>query len=202
MRNHPTKLKIAVIMALFFTSTLAFAQQPSGSQQLSKVSNTDIQPLPDSMNDMEQSYAEMAALNQEIEFAKRKLVARGLQNDLDKMRLNQEQKNLGFSVASIEGFEDSLFASIITDNGGVFHVQPGGAIGQGFKVSRITPSEVQVTEFETGKTYVVPFFRLPINKDDTNTNSNETKTVKAKDQGYVNASLSSSSPAVSTALNK
>lgn len=202
MRNHPIKLKIIVIMALFFTSTLTFAQQQSDSQQSSKVPGTDIQSLSESMNDMEQSYAEMAVLNQEIEFAKRKLLARGLQKDLDKMRLEQEQKNLGFSVASIEGFGDSLFASIITDNGGIFHVQPGGTIAEAFKVSRITPSEVQVTEFQTGKTYVVPFFRLPITQEGAKSESTETKTVTAEDQNNVNTSLSSSSPAASKVLNK
>lgn len=144
MRNF--KLRIIVIGMSLCVSAFGYAQQQA-----------------EDMTSLEKSSLDMAKLNQQVEFAKRELIARGLQQDLANIRLQQEQRSLGFNVASIQGFDQDLFAMIIGENGGVFRVEPGGVIGENYQVSRMTPSEVQVVDRQTQQVYTVPFLKLKLN---------------------------------------
>jgi len=160
MRN--IRLNIIVMGVSLCISVLTFAQQQltGNSADLTASSGGSENAAPEEISTMEQSYADMAKLNQQVEFAKRELQSRGLQQDIANMRLAQEQRSLGFNVASIEGFDTRLFAKVVGENGGVFQVEPGGTIGDNYRVSRLTASEMQVIDTTTRKVYTVPFLKL------------------------------------------
>ena len=158
MHKLKTKLSLMVASLCVGVTVLAAEEGVSVPAVDSATAKTD---------GLEQSYEQMALLNQKIEFAKRKLVARGLEKDLEKMQTAQEQRDLGFYVASIEGFDQRLFALIMGENGGLTHVSPGAQVGSGFRISRITSSEVQVIDIQNQKTYIVPFLKQPALSDES-----------------------------------
>lgn len=123
------------------------------SAPATSVGNT--QTTPGALN--ADSFADVAALGQEIALAQRKIQAMTLKNNLDALQAQQEAGHFSLKVIKVEGFNNSLYAILTDDTGAMYQVGPGDIINKQYRVSLLRAYSVGVTDVETQKFYIVPF---------------------------------------------
>lgn len=104
-----------------------------------------------------ESFADVAALGQEIAIAQRKIQAMTLKNSLDALEAQQNMGNFSLKVIRVEGFGNNLYAILTDDSGAVYQVGPGDLINKQYRVTSLRPYSVGVVDVNTNRFSVVPF---------------------------------------------
>lgn len=104
-----------------------------------------------------ESYGDIATLSQQIALSERKLQAVQLQSNLEALQQQQMRGGFSFKVQHIEGFNDSLYAVLVDENGVLYHVEPGEVFADHYRATLIRPSAVGVLDLTSNRFYTVPF---------------------------------------------
>jgi hypothetical protein len=155
---------VAVFLALVGGSHL-YAQelsQPSSaaSQVAAKTTEPAESAAGSSLSGLNESFAQVAELGQQISLAQKKIQALKMKKELEALENSGSAANkpLGFKILRIEGFGSVLYAMLRTDNGGIIQVGPGEQVNETYRVVLITSSSVKVYDVKTRKVYTVPFY--------------------------------------------
>jgi hypothetical protein len=149
-------LTLSVTCLLFGVSAAHVASaQVASSSLVATNSNTSTNPTPEASS-ME-SFADVAALGQEIALAQRKIQAMTLKNNLDALQAQQNMGNFSLKVIRVEGLGDSLYAILTDDSGAIYQVAPGDLVNKQYRVTSLRPYSVGVVDVNTQKFSIVPF---------------------------------------------
>lgn len=176
-------------------STLPPAGSQSGADNQASSGTIDTE-VDDQQAALDQSFEHVAQLGQQIEVTNKEIQAANLQKQLDTLNNSRNQKNLGFKVYQIIGFDKTLHAVLIGDNGAMYDLSPGENVNDQYRVSLITPNTVKVTDIKSNQTFSVPFNQPALSTTTKTTATGKKGNTATVDQTFTAPDLSANAQQV------
>ena len=155
-RFNVLTLSVLCLLLSMSITPITSAQTASSTPTASvEANNTSVNASPDAVS-ME-SFADVAALGQEIALAQRKIQAMTLKNSLDALQAQQNMGDFSLKVVRVEGFGNNLYAILSDDSGAIYQVGPGDLVNKQYRVTLLRPYSVGIVDITTQKFYIVPF---------------------------------------------